>query len=199
MNSRDLATQVASLRSWQAKKPSANPEQHYEGFGDLVSAAVSAASSAQVGSHNIGAILEVLGVDHEAERVLDALSETPDSALAVALAGIDHPDWNTRWQLAVLLGRLATPSAVAALRHLLADDHEYVRRRALLALRDHDHELAERTSLSWLDSEHAYSRMVALDTLDMLESTHLSDALEALLTDPSDVVRARHMKIVSQQ
>lgn len=199
MSSRDIATEVARLRSWQAVEPHADPEEHYPAFGDLVSAAVNAVAAAPIASDDIRAILEVLGVDHEAEHVLDALSEAADSAITVALAGIDHPDWKTRWQVAVLLGRLATPIAVDALRHLLGDGHEYVRRRALLAIREHDHVLAERTSLSWLKSEHEYSRMVALDTLHFLDSAHLGDALPALVNDPSDVVRARYLKIVSHQ
>jgi HEAT repeat protein len=59
----------------------------------------------------------------------------PVPALQVAEAALTHPDSDSRWQVAVLLGRIGTPSAVALLGRFLADDEEYVRRRAGFALR----------------------------------------------------------------
>lgn len=199
MTTRDLPSEVARLRAWQLEHPRADPEEHYPAFYDLRSAALSACLEPAVASTTLALILEVLGLDHEPEFLLDALSGRPQAALSIAVAGLDHPDPNTRWQVAVLLGRIATPTAIGALRRLLTDGHEYVRRRALLSIRDLDRTAAEETAVGWLNSQHEYSRMVALDTLALLHSANLDEALARLADDPSDVVQARRLKIASER
>ncbi len=93
-----------------------------------------------------------------------------------------------------LAGELAQEVIV---RKYLSDEHEYVRRRTLLASRERLPELAESVALSWLDSPEPYSRMVALDTLYTLGSPHSAAASVRLTDDEADVVRSRVRELVS--
>jgi HEAT repeat protein len=148
-------------------------------------------SRGKLDSEDIQEILFVLARDNEAENILDMLTERPDIAEQIAFQGVNYEDRDARWQIAVLLGRLGTGKALDHLRSMRRDPDEYVRRRALLELRDHDAELSERIAIEWLDSEYDYSRMVALDTLAFLNSPALEMAMEKLDEDPSEVVQKR--------
>ena len=77
------------------------------------------------------------------------------------------------------------------LKRLTADEHEYARRRALLAIRETELEFAESVALSWLGSEHEYARMVALDTLHVLRSEWLAEAVDVLREDLAWIVQNR--------
>ena len=88
-------------------------------------------------------LLYVLARDNEAEYVLDLLSQYQESGMALAGACINYPDSDARWQIAVFLGKVRTPEAIEMLKKLAEDENEYVRRRALIAIKDVDPEYAK--------------------------------------------------------
>lgn len=133
-------------------------------------------------------VLDALALDDELEHIQDLLRDRPELALQVVTAAPGHPDYRARWQAAVLAGELA-PRHI--LNRYLNDEDEYVRRRALLSMRTRLPEIAESIATEWLDAEHEYSRMVALDTLYLMESNNFSEAVDQLLDDPSEVVQKR--------
>ena len=197
MNLSDL---VQDWKRWSATadRPWDGWETLYPRWSDEVVPAITEALSEPIGNSDAEAILFFLGRDNECEHVLDMLSENPKYSERVAVEAIDHPDQEVRWQIAVVLGQIATGGTLDALIRMLADPDEYVRRRALLAVRDHRSQVAEETALSWLNSEHEYSRMVALDTLAEVKSRALLDAIQALEDDPSSVVQQRRATIIAE-
>ncbi len=123
------------------------------------------------------------------------LSANPKASFLVAKRGVHYTDSQARWQIAVLLGRLGTSNAVELLKGMTSDADEYVRRRALLSVRDVDSAFAESIAIEWLESEYEYSRMVALDTLAVLNSPYLSEAMRILENDPSPVVQNQRLQV----
>jgi len=85
-------------------------------------------------AHKIEQLLYILARDNEDERILQALAAYPRIALQLAHAGVGHSDQDARWQLAVLLGRIRSPEAMALLKQFTQDSDEYVRRRAASAI-----------------------------------------------------------------
>lgn len=154
-------------------------------------------SQGKLTREDIQDLLFLLARDNEAENILDMISKKPEIAEQVASQGITYEDLDARWQIAVLLGRLATNQSLNHLRSMLLDPAEYVRRRALLELRDHDPYLSELTAINWLNSLHEYSRMVALDTLAFLGSYDLDMAIKRLRQDESEVVQNR-LRIIAE-
>jgi hypothetical protein len=165
-------------------------ESFYPGWLDILSD-VEAMLKADATPVQQDLVIFFLGRDHEDERILDLLISHPVGGEPIAARAASSPDHEARWQAGVALGAIGSPTALAALSTLLTDPHEYVRRRALLAARDSLPVLAEQISLSWLVSDNEYSRAVALETLSVIGSPHLSSALQQLRSDPSPVVRKR--------
>ena len=124
------------------------------------------------------------------------MADCPAVALLVGRFGLTSDDSDARWQAAVALAEVKTQEAVSLLRQYTADTHEYVRRRAHLAIRSVDTGFAEHQALKWLESPHEYSRMVALGTLADLGSSHLRAALERLRDDDSAVVQGKVRELV---
>jgi len=129
--------------------------------------------------------------DNECEVVKGLIATNPRVALFVASAALKSSDPDARWQAAIAVAEAAELDAIPLLREYTKDAHEYVRRRAHLAIRALDPIFAEQQAVSWLDSKHEYIRMVALDTLAATASKHLATALERLRGDFSAVVLQR--------
>lgn len=181
--SQRLRREIDRLREWltEAQDPNEYPDS-----GDLYAAVESLLDTLPLSDSQLRLLLDTLALDDEAEIVQDSVRERTEAAIQVARAGIDHPDARARWQAAVLAGEMA-PEEVA--HRYLADPDEYVRRRALTSARDRFPSLAESTATAWLDSTDEYSRMVALDTLYVLESDRYAMAAQQLAGDPSPVVQ----------
>ena len=196
----NLPELVQDWERWSATadKPRDGWETLYPRWSNEVVLAITEALSEPITNSDAEAILFFLGRDNECENVLDMLSEKPKHSERIAIEAIDHPDQEVRWQIAVVLGQIATGGTLDALSRMLADPDEYVRRRALLAVRDHRPQVAEETALSWLNSGHEYSRMVALDTLAKVKSKNLLDAIQVLEDDPSSVVQQRRAKVIAE-
>ena len=135
----------------------------------------------------IDIILYFLAKDHESERIMEILEEKPTLGYVIARKGVNYQDWNARWQVAVLLAHFKDTKLL--IKMVEKDEEEYVRRRALLGLRDIDNMSAEKLAIKHLKSIYEYERMVAIDTLDFLSSSYLTQALNMLKDDPSTLIQ----------
>jgi len=179
---------VEKARSWLQNN---SKESYSEECPDL---GISEAVNGIVDSNedfNMADLLYLLALENESEWVLEKIEENDSLAWEVVEAGIQYHDFEARWQIAVLLGFLGTSRATPYLVQLCHDEDEYVRRRALLELRQHDKTLSETIAIGWLDSIHEYSRMVAVDTLKYINSTEFESAAKKLIYDSSSIVKNR--------
>ncbi|CAA0106467.1 Uncharacterised protein [Halioglobus japonicus] len=190
--SMDTKLAAKKAREWALR----NTEKHeyeYPGSDSIYKAVDGIIDSGD--SFEMDDLLFLLAFDNEDEIVLEKIEEEPSLAWNLSEAGLTHKCADARWQIGVLLGRLGGERAIEYLSRLCRDSDEYVRRRALLALRDHDRKITEKVAIDWLVSEHEYSRMVALDTLVYIESDYSSAAIEKLRDDQSEVVQTRLEKL----
>ena len=156
-----LAKEIAKFREWavvrrspeyragQFSHSSAEWECDYPDWQKIYQAVESFLDSAADRNLTIDEtelLLYALARDNEDERVLDTLQKFPTLALQIGRAALTHSDADARWQSAVLLCRIGTLDAVALLRRFSADDAEYVRRRAKLALQETEPKLGKLTS-----------------------------------------------------
>lgn len=137
----------------------------------------------------IDKILFLMSRDSESEEIMHILTEKTLIGFEVAKAGSQHMDSSIRWQSAFLLGYFGDDKKLFSMA--TKDLDEYVRRRALIALREINQKKAEEISLNKLFSEYEYERMIALDTLLFLNSSQLPKAIEILKNDSSEVVQAK--------
>lgn len=84
-------------------------------------------------------LLLILALDNECERILDILKESfaellKDNKIKLLLYAVGSDQYNTRWQIADLLGNVKEQSLVIYLRCFINDIQPYVQRRALLSL-----------------------------------------------------------------
>jgi HEAT repeat protein len=146
-----LAKEVAKFRQWAIMRQSPDYRRKDYSHGDAewesdypdwqaiytaVERLLESAANSKLSGEETEVLLYALARDNEDERILETLQMLPALALQVAHAALTHSDADARWQAAVLLGRIGTPEAVSLLRAFLADDAEYVRRRAGFALEE---------------------------------------------------------------
>ncbi|MEN9678340.1 MAG: hypothetical protein RIS76_4236 [Verrucomicrobiota bacterium] len=145
-----LGTEITKFRQWAVIRLSPDyrpgPDSHgaewecdYPDWHDIYCAVTCFLASAHdraLTSHETELMLYALARDNEDEIILETLVKFPVPALQVAEAALTYPDSDARWQMAVLLGRIGTLNAVALLGRFLADQEEYVRRRARFALQE---------------------------------------------------------------
>ncbi|MFC7677810.1 HEAT repeat domain-containing protein [Paenibacillus sp. GCM10028914] len=81
-------------------------------------------------------ILYILARDNECENIIQTLIEHPRALKCLAHIALMNEDYEARWQVAYALGEIADPdnNLDELLRMFLQDKHEYVRRRASLAI-----------------------------------------------------------------
>jgi HEAT repeat protein len=193
----ELEAEIGNFRTWAAtvQHRSGEWEFYYPNWDKIYRAIENCLATEPLTTQRVKLLLYILARDNEGEIILDLLSENLQIGYQIAQQGLNYPDSDARWQIAVLLGQIGSSEAVILLRKMTNDVDEYVRRRALLAIRDIDKSFAEQVAITWLTSEHDSSRMVALDTLKVLGSDHLSEAMELLENDPSIVVKKRWQAI----
>ncbi|BET65434.1 hypothetical protein ASA1KI_03520 [Opitutales bacterium ASA1] len=88
-------------------------------------------SGAAPSIEDVERVLFALARDNEDETILGMLELYPATVLPWTERAVTHPDFEVRWQFAVLLGRLGEREL---LEFFLKDREEYVRRRATHAL-----------------------------------------------------------------
>lgn len=76
--------------------------------------------------------LYILARDNECENINDTLILYPDQLIAIARHAVNHKDSDARWQIAHALGKINADDTEIQplLKTFLADEDEYVRRRA---------------------------------------------------------------------
>lgn len=81
-------------------------------------------------------ILYILARDNEDEVILRLLEQHPEQLVALAFKALTFEDFHARWQLAHGLSQVGVSKDVAEslIQKFLADEDEYVRRRASSAL-----------------------------------------------------------------
>ena len=148
-----LALEVAKFRQWAAFRlgPDHISDASTHGDGEwgcdypdwqALYSAIEACLLSKTGGTNLVTaderelLLYALARDNEDEVTLELFEQFPDASIQLARAGIDYPDIDARWQVAVLLGRIKRADAVSLLQRFLEDDSEYVRRRAGTALQE---------------------------------------------------------------
>jgi hypothetical protein len=79
--------------------------------------------------------LFILARDNECENIIDTLIQYPDQLISLARYAVTFHDTDARWQIASGLGKInAEYDAIRSLlKSFLADEDEYVKRRAALA------------------------------------------------------------------
>ncbi len=145
-----LATEVAKFRQWADLRHQpgyAGPRDHADPEWECdypewhvlyptVETFLASLADRRLTAAELELLLYVLARDNEDEFILDTLEQFAGAAIQVAEAALSYPDTDARWQAAVLVGRIRTPEAATLLRRFLADDAEYVRRRAGFALQE---------------------------------------------------------------
>ncbi len=132
-------------------------------------------SPAEWDSADIDCLLYVLARDNEVENIKYELERRPGHLLSLSRLALSRPsDWEARWQLADGLSKLPPNESVPVLEQYFRDEHEYVRRRALLALAKLESPRAEELAiLAWASGDE-YHRMCAISALYRLKSPLLS-------------------------
>lgn len=176
-----LHSEVQRLKQWTDR----NDPDIYPYYGDFLKAVQELLRLPQLSAEQISLLVEALALDDESESIQDLLRELPDTARLLMSAAVAYPDYRARWQAGVLAGEVGSKDIVA---RYLNDAHEYIRRRTILAARIRFPALAESVALPWLDS-YEYERMVALDTLHAVESSHYHKSVSKLARDSSSVVQ----------
>jgi len=136
-------------------------------------------------------ILDVMALDNESELVLDECENKLDvKGLSILYEiGVNHPNWNARWQVAELIGRRKHMKSQEFLLKLIDDNEEYVIRRALFSLAKINPRIAEKVALEKLHSEYEYLRLGSLATLEEVSSEYFENAVKELEEDSSKIIR----------
>ncbi len=156
-------------------------ECDYPNWDRRYTAAIShlnAYSPAEWNSVDIDILLYVLARDNEVENIKQELERRPGHLLALARLALSRPsNWEARWQLADALSKLPPGESVPVLEQYFGDEHEYVRRRTLLALAKLESPKAEELAVvAWATGEQ-YQRMCAISALYKLKSALLPQYL----------------------
>ena len=116
--------------------------------------------------------------------------------LATAALGSKDPD--AKWQLADALGKWIPDAqdAEPLLERFFEDEHEYVRRRALIALGDRGSMRAEALAFRAWTTDEEYQRIAALGALRSINSAAFGQYLALALQDGREHLRNYAKKLL---
>ncbi|WP_127529478.1 hypothetical protein [Paenibacillus kobensis] len=122
----------------------------------------------------INNLLYIIGRDNETEMLIHKLAEFPESLLFLANEGIGYSDSDTKWQLAHYLTECFSthPEAEGLIVRYYEDQHEYVKRRSLLALGIIKSQFAVHCALQSWHSGLKYQKLAALEVFKQLDSPY---------------------------
>ncbi|MBL8798241.1 MAG: HEAT repeat domain-containing protein [Planctomycetia bacterium] len=146
-------------------------------------------------------MLFVIARDNENEAIAQEIrTRFPDTLIGLAPLAVTQGEPDARWQLADQLGRIASPnsSVDSSLLAFAEDEHEYVRRRALMALaRRGSPAVEELARRAWTlpVEEQEYSRMAALWSLHRIDSPILGPLLDEAERDHRQYLSAYARKV----
>ncbi|MGE5672311.1 MAG: HEAT repeat domain-containing protein [Mycobacterium leprae] len=200
-----LRHEVERFRAWaETVEHEAEWEEEYPGWGDLYNAVrviVRALPPEDWTPELQQDLLYAMARDREGQVVQDELIDHPAVLFRLVDPARTYPDYEARWQAADALGQISESpeESTAVLRQFVqTDEHEYVRRRALLAMGYRDLPGAESLALAAWETGEEYQRMAALTVLAYIDSPHLAEKLSAAEHDPSEAVRGRAAAIREQ-
>lgn len=181
----------------------ANPikEEHmYPKYEVLIELALKAIKKIEDDGENeelVLMVLEIMGIDNEDEELLDYCTDqiNADTLECLIRNGIQFPFYQTRWQIAELVGRKETEGGEVFLIKLLNDSNKYVQRRALLSLSRLNAKLAEQYSFVFLKDEDYMLRFVSLRILVKMASDSLDSAIALLKNDSCQLILEEIEKI----
>jgi HEAT repeats len=183
-----LREEIQRFRVWADSQPvetrSGEWEMDYDDWGRLYRAVESTlkTSSSEWDAEIRGWLIYAIARDNEVEILAGRLAELQIYDLIPDLLKSD--EWHAKWQLAKQLGKHSfTPECETALVALAHDADEYVRRRALMVLAEHNSDHTERLALAAWDSGDEYQRMASLYSLNMIHSPALPKYLELAQED----------------
>ena len=181
-----LAEEVDAFKAWATRTFPEGPkfgewEFDYPGWDRLHSAVTSHLDTYTPGEwdvQDVDMLLYSLARDNEGEIIKSELEQRPDHLHSLATLALTRTcDWEARWQLADALSTWPNAEAGRTLERYFRDQHEYVRRRALLALAKIDSPKGEEFALEAWGTDDQYHRMCALSALYKLKSPLLPQFL----------------------
>jgi HEAT repeat protein len=143
-------------------------------------------------------MLYAIARSNETERLINQLKTRPTQLLALAWAGLHAEDSDARWQLAHAVGKWIPDlqEAEPLLERFFNDAHEYVSRRALIALGDRGSARAEALAIRAWERDDEYQRMAALGVLRSINSAVFGRYLALALQDGREHLVAFATKLV---
>jgi hypothetical protein len=201
----DLKDEITRFRLWESKLPAARRvglwEIDYPGWGALsaaLAAFIQATEPARWDQATVADLLYIIARDHEAEYLVAFLENHPAGLLSLVQTAADRGEPDAKWQLADALGRMAACKTRAAelLLVLVDDDHEYVSRRALLALAYLGSPHVPRLCARAWATGHEYQRIAALHAIHAASPQELPKYVELAMADgrPNVVQNARALQ-----
>ncbi len=187
-----LRTAIDRFRSWAERFPNKQGtgewECDYEHWGEIesaCSACLDAWGPSDWTGEMAGLLLYAIARSNETERVIHLFETRPAQLLALAQMGLSAEDPDARWQIANAVGKWIRKAhdAEALLERFFDDEHEYVRRRALIALGDRGSARAEALALRAWETGDEYHRMAALGALRSIDSGAFGRYLALALED----------------
>lgn len=190
-----LRTEIQRFRDWAATIPGdrqfAEWECDYDGWTQLREAFerfVAAPDSLAWAQAMIDELLYILARDNEMEWLAGLVGQDESLTLLLAEQALSGHEPDAKWQLAVQLGRHPSAESERLLEALAQDDHEYVSRRALMALAEQGSSKTEYyCRRAWDGQAHGemqeYQRIAALHALMAVSSPRLSHYLELARQD----------------
>jgi HEAT repeat protein len=177
-----LEREVERFRAWDASLPdegrSGEWESYYEQWDDLYAACREylATPIAIWSDAGVQLLLYAIGRDNGCEVLAEEL--TQEQVFTLSRAALASADRDAKWQLATTLSRCpGSPEADALLCCFAADPHEYVRRRALMALAEIGSPATEELAVRAWESGEQYQRMACLHALYRIGSGRLEEFL----------------------
>lgn len=186
-----LLAEAGRFRRWQeANFPGEDPENiggawevDYPGWDSAWRAFCHVLTEVKpdaAGQELLDAMLFLIGRDNEAEFLIAETAKHPDWFAVLCLRAADSGENEAKWQFAAYLPKFPEwPAGRELLVRFAQDSHEYVSRRALLAMPELCPEQAERfAALFWNktcypDELQEYQRIAVLVSLDAAHSSLL--------------------------
>jgi hypothetical protein len=133
----------------------------------------------------IQSVLYIIARDNECEILIDELVERRECFFSLVKAAVKCDEPEAKWQFASRLGDAehGLDDIESYLVKFLQDSHEYVRRRALLALAQTGSTQTEAwAEIAWNTGDE-YQRIAALHALRMVSSSRLNDFIASAKQD----------------
>jgi hypothetical protein len=186
-----LRSAIQRFRTWAEHLPSqrsAEWECDYEHWSEIESAfrvCLDANPPADWDQQTVDLLLYAIARGNETERLVNELRTRPVHLMMLATAALSSKDPDAKWQLVHAVGRWIPDSQQAEplLERFFDDEHEYVSRRALIALGDRGSKRAEALALRAWKTGDEYQRMAALGALRSINSAVFAQYLALALED----------------